>query len=192
MVDIKFWYRRLKYLYTALFFKSIGYDMGKFVMVGCGSTIVRRGFKAGDCVHIGKYSYIGPNVRFGNFCMLSDYVNFIGSEHVYDMVGVPSILAGRPTEYGTTPVTEVGDDVWIGHGVTVIRGVKLGEGCIIGANSVVTKDVEPYAVVVGVPAKKVRDRFSAEERDEHAAFLERYRKGGVVLLHDRKPVFRQV
>lgn len=58
---------------------------------------------------------------------------------------------------------EIGNDVWIGDNVIFISGIKIGNGVIIGAGSVVTKDVQPYSVVVGVPAKEIRKRFSEEE-----------------------------
>lgn len=160
-------------------------------MINKGVKISRRGFAAGDCIKIGRYNYIGPNVTLGNFCLLSDYIQFIGSDHVYDNAGVPTILAGRPPEYDVLPVTVVEDDVWIGHGATVMRGVRLGEGCIVGVNAVVTKDVAPYTIVAGVPARFIRDRFTTEERDKHAAFLEKYRRGELYLLHDRKYMFRE-
>jgi phosphonate metabolism protein (transferase hexapeptide repeat family) len=56
----------------------------------------------------------------------------------------------------------IGHDVWIGHGVTVLPGVKIGNGAVIGAGAVVSKDVAPYTIVGGVPAKLIRERFSQE------------------------------
>jgi phosphonate metabolism protein (transferase hexapeptide repeat family) len=64
-------------------------------------------------------------------------------------------------EHGVT----LGDDVWIGHGAIVLPGVTVGTGAAIGAGAVVTKDVEPFAVVVGVPAKVLRFRFEAPVRE---------------------------
>jgi len=57
----------------------------------------------------------------------------------------------------------VGNDVWIGFGATIMPGVKIGDGAIIATKSVVTKDVEPYAIVGGNPAKTIRKRFSEEK-----------------------------
>ncbi len=59
--------------------------------------------------------------------------------------------------------TTIGNDVWIGYGAIIMRGVKIGDGAIIGAGAVVTKDVEPYSVVGGVPAKVIKYRYSEQE-----------------------------
>lgn len=56
-------------------------------------------------------------------------------------------------------VVKVGHDTWIGHGVTIVQGVSVGDGAVVAAGAVVVKDVEPYAIVGGVPARKIRDRF---------------------------------
>ena len=58
--------------------------------------------------------------------------------------------------------TVIGNDVWIGNGATIMQGVKIGDGAIIGTNSLVTKDVEPYTIVGGNPAKEIRKRFDDE------------------------------
>ena len=59
-------------------------------------------------------------------------------------------------------VARVGHDTWIGHGAIVMPGVSVGDGAVVGSGAVVTKDVPPFAVVVGVPAKKIKDRFPPE------------------------------
>lgn len=62
-------------------------------------------------------------------------------------------------------VTIIGDDVWIGHGSIIMSGVNIGSGCIIAAGSVVTKDLEPYYIYAGVPAKKIKKRFETIEEE---------------------------
>ncbi|MBR5768139.1 MAG: CatB-related O-acetyltransferase [Clostridia bacterium] len=61
--------------------------------------------------------------------------------------------------YEPSQTVRIGNDVWIGEGVYIKSGVKIGDGAIIGAHAVVTHDVEPYSVVVGIPARKIRKRF---------------------------------
>lgn len=65
-----------------------------------------------------------------------------------------------------SPLPEIGNDVWIGAGVTVINGVKIGDGAIVAAGAVVTEDVKPYEIVGGIPAKHIRFRFDEETIDE--------------------------
>ncbi len=60
----------------------------------------------------------------------------------------------------------VGNDVWIGSGVNILEGVSIGDGAVLGANSTVTKDIEPYAIYVGSPAKKIGMRYSEEIVDD--------------------------
>jgi len=145
--------------------------------------IRRENLSIGDYVYIGQHTYLSPNLKIGNFCLISDQVNFIGSDHEYDNAGVPTIFAGRPD---IEPVTVVEDDVWIGHAVTIKRGVTIGEGSIIASNAVVTKDVEPYTIVAGLPAQVLKKRFNKSEINIHKTFLMDYRKGKVLFHHDRK------
>ena len=153
----------------------LGQKIQKFFLVGKGTKIAKK-FEGGECVHIGPNCYIGPNVKMGNFVLISDNVNFIGTDHVYQEVAIPTILAGRPENYETL-VTIVEDDVWIGHGVTIMRGIKIGEGSIIGANSIVTENIPPYSVYVGIPAKFIKSRFTEIQKNEHANFLKKFREG---------------
>lgn len=116
--------------------------------------------KVGECVFINSGAYISVSVDIGDYCMFGPNVSFVGQDHVFDDVGVPIIFSGRPP---VPAVTHVGRDVWLGAGVVVMAGVNIGEGAIIGANSVVTKDIPPYTICVGSPAKVIRYRFAKEE-----------------------------
>jgi len=148
-----YYFFKLKY---TLFKKS---KIGSNFIVGNNVNIDYK-FKCGHYVYIGQNSYIGKNTTLGNFVMISDMVNIIGSDHVFDIIGTPIILSGKPKEQ---PSTIIGTDVWIGHGVTIMRGVKIGDGAIIGANSVVTKDIEAYTINVGIPCKVKGYRFSSKK-----------------------------
>jgi acetyltransferase-like isoleucine patch superfamily enzyme len=111
---------------------------------------------AGHYVFIGFDCVIYSKVKIGDYTMLAPEVKIIGGDHKYDIVGRPMIFSGRDEQLET----EIGKDVWIGSRSIIMRGVKIGDGAIIGANSVVTKDVEPYSIVGGSPAKFIKNRFN--------------------------------
>ena len=111
---------------------------------------------------------IGPRVTLGRYAMLAPYVAVVGQDHQFITPGVPMIFSGRPAY----PETVIEDDVWVGFGVIVKAGVRIGRGSIVAAGAVVTKDVGPYEIHAGVPARKIGDRFkSVQDRIVHEAML---------------------
>lgn len=131
---------------------------------------------------IGKFSYtgIGTSIRsaqVGSFCSLAWNVSIGGGNHEFKNITTSPLwrfnmldrgvidrskdgeLAKRHNEFGEC---SIGNDVWIGTNAVILRGVHIGNGAIVGAGAVVTRNVEPYSVVVGAPAKPIRKRFSEE------------------------------
>jgi len=94
-------------------------------------------------------------IVIGDDVMIGPKVVIWGRDHGYDRLDVPMNTQG----YTRSQVT-IGNDVWIGASVVIVKGVQIGSGAIIGAGSVVTRNVEPYAIVAGNPAKKIRSRKS--------------------------------
>ncbi len=128
----------------------------------------------GDNFYAGKYSQIECDAEIGNNVMLANFVALIGRhDHDFRALGVPVRLASRirDTDYkgeGLCEKVRIEDDVWIGHGSIILSGVNIGQGSIVGAGSVVTKDVEPFSIYAGNPAVKIKSRFSTEaEKMEH-------------------------
>ncbi len=101
---------------------------------------------------------IGPNVSIGAYSMLAPRVAVVGGDHNYGHAGTPIIFSGRSELKNTC----IGRDVWIGYGAIVIAGCTIGDGAIVAAGSVVTKDVPPFEIHGGVPAKRLSDRFHDE------------------------------
>lgn len=124
---------------------------------------------AEEYVFAGPECVIGPGTKIGRYTLLAARVAVIGDDHVSDRAGVPMQFSGRPAQRST----HIGRDVWLGHGVIVMRGITIGDGSIVGAGAVVTKDVPSYEVWAGVPAARVRARFEdAREIAEHRAMID--------------------
>jgi virginiamycin A acetyltransferase len=119
------------------------------------------------------FDFTGDKLIIGKFCMIASHVTFImnGANHLTDAVTTyPFAIFGSGWEgamegktYPSKGNIVVGNDVWIGYNATIMGGVTIGDGAIIGTNSVVTKDVEPYSIVGGNPAKVIKKRFSDDE-----------------------------
>jgi len=120
------------------------------------------------------YEFLGDKLIIGKFCAIAEGITFImnGANHRMDGISTyPFNIFGGGWEKVTPNIEQLpfkGDtiicnDVWIGQNVTIMPGVKIGDGAIIATNSTVTKDVEPYSIVSGNPAKLIKKRFSDEK-----------------------------
>lgn len=127
--------------------------------IGKGTFISRKApIVIGSRFYCGPNCYISAKLSIGNRVMLGGHVAVVGGDHDIDSGHTNIIDAGRAELKQTT----ICDDVWIGHGVVILQGVNLGKGCVVGAGSVVTRDIPENAVTVGNPAKVVRFRNFSE------------------------------
>lgn len=110
-------------------------EIGKYVVVGRNTII-----SAKELITIGDYTVIAP------YCQIQDHDHLINRE---ELITIQS--------FKTSPI-EIGCDVWLSNSVHVLKGVKIGDGAVVGSGSVVTKDVDPYTVVAGVPAEFIKKR----------------------------------
>lgn len=113
------------------------------------------GFEIGDGSNIGAYSYMGAagGITIGRNVMMGPRVSILAEQHNFERTDAPMKSQGT-TRKGIV----IGDDVWLGASCCILDGVTIGEGAIVATAAVVTKDVPPYAIVGGVPAKVIRMR----------------------------------
>ncbi|MCP3739509.1 Vat family streptogramin A O-acetyltransferase [Rossellomorea sp. BNER] len=123
------------------------------------------------------YEFFGDRLIIGKFCAIAPGVTFImnGANHRMDGFSTyPFNIFGHGWEKYTPTLdqlpfkgdTIIGNDVWIGMDTVIMPGVKIGNGAIVAAKSVITQDVEPYTIVGGNPAKKLKNRFSEKMINE--------------------------
>lgn len=124
----------------------------------------------GDQVGIGGRCLIQADMEIGNKVMIASNVAFLNrDEHNYDVVGKAMWDSGKAQKSKII----IEDDVWIGHGVILLSPLRVARGAIVAAGSVVVKDVPPYAIVAGNPAKTIKMRFSPEQIELHDQILYR-------------------
>lgn len=136
---------------------------------------------------IGFASFVGaasilPNSKIGRYCSIANNVELISHTHPssefvsthpsfysllkqsgFTFVGTQKFNENLSVNDAGIRTTEIGNDVWIGAHVLIMGGVRIGDGAIVAAGAVVTRDVPPYSIVGGVPAKKIRMRFSEDQ-----------------------------
>ena len=141
---------------------------------------------------VGRFSYHNGNfnvsgsqkVTIGNFCAIGNNVSIITSNHDYNYTALsgavyvkyfntrqPDSIQNPPTKERTKGPVIIKNDVWIANNVTILSGVTIGNGACVANGSIVTKNVEPYTIVAGIPAKPIKKRFS----DDKIAFLEQFK-----------------
>jgi maltose O-acetyltransferase len=142
------------------------------IFLRCGKGVIiksRAYFGTGESVSIGDRSQLGKNMKaesdlkLGDDVVMGPDVVIMSSSHAFDSIDLPVNQQGGRAR---RPVI-IGNDVWIGTRVIILPGIHVGDHAIIGAGSVVTKDVPPLAVVGGNPARIIRFRASNSSREVH-------------------------
>lgn len=177
----------LKPLFNSLIYRNSKILFPSFIgnkVIFEGSNFVGR-FAHVSETFIGRYSYLGnccefSRTKIGSFCSIAKEVKLIIGSHPsrtwvsthplffsrQSYVGVGFLDDNRFNEFKSTQngySCEIGNDVWIGANVSILQGITIGDGAIIGANSLVTKDIPPYSIAVGCPAKIIRKRFTDKQ-----------------------------
>ncbi len=144
---------------------NLGFSQGKRGQIKIETkTQIGRGVILdawGGSIAIAENVFIGPytviyghgGVTIGKDTLIGTHSRILSSNH-----SIPERNSGIRSKPDILLPTTIGEDVWLGAGTTILGGVTLGDGCVVGAGAVVTKDLPPYSVAVGVPAKVVRTR----------------------------------
>lgn len=144
-----FYFNKIRVL-LARNFLSIGNNckIQPRVNLGDGNEII-----IGNNCMINEDVYI-EGASIGDYVMIAPNATIYASSHIHSSTEIPMQMQGQTLK----KICIIEDDVWIGKSVIVMPGVRIGKGSIVGAGSVVTKNVEPYSIVAGVPAKFIRSR----------------------------------
>lgn len=173
---LKHFITKRKYPHCKLYFSAAvngECTLGSYVVLFPNSYV--QNSKIGDCSYIQKNTVIS-HANIGNYCSIASNVTIGVASHpthmlstspvFYDSVQpLPFFLTKRTYQPECQPLTAIGADVWIGQGVIIKAGVTIGVGAVIGAGAVVTKNIEPYSITAGVPAKHLKWRFNEETRN---------------------------
>lgn len=128
-------------------------------------SLVQIGNHTYGCIDVRQFETTGK-LQIGHYCSIAENVRFLTSgEHSTDRISTypfrTKLLSGEADAFSKGDIV-VDDDVWLGHGALVLSGVHIGQGAVIAAGAVVTKDIPPYAIAGGVPAKVIKYRFEPE------------------------------
>lgn len=143
-------------------------------------TEIHNGSSLGRCSYLNIGSVIYPNVQIGRYCSVARNCEIGVAAHPTNFLSThsfqynPALFPNWPeyrnmerkAKFLAHRPTIIGNDVWIGAQVIVVAGVRIGDGAVIAANSVVAKDVEPYSIVAGSPAKIIRSRFQSNQIED--------------------------
>lgn len=181
----------IKRMYYVAKYRRRRVRIGKRCIIGGLKTVFEGNNVIGDNTlfsgFLGYGSYIGKNANIeayiGRFCSIGSGIETVlGNHPSRDFVSTHPAFFSTKKQAGFTYVEKcifdevsyakgtkypviIGNDVWIGQGCKLLNGITIGDGAIIAAGAVVTKDVEPYTIVGGIPAKVIRRRFSSEDID---------------------------
>ena len=142
------------------------YYIWKYGIMGAAKTaLLQPGSDISKDLQIDEYAYIGPRctigrgVHIGKYTMLANNVMIVGGDYNFKSPELPIIFSGREG----IKDTRIGVDCWIGAGSIIMAGVTIGDGAIVAAGSVVTKDIPPCTIYGGNPAKYIKNRFSIDD-----------------------------
>ncbi len=167
---LRLWRARLRHPTCTIYATDIGRDvqLGRHCRVEQG-VVLSRGVALGDYSYVNRGTLIGSG-KIGKFCSVGPGCQIGPAEHPLHHASTSPYIYGSSNiihkdshweDFSSAP--QIGNDVWIGGLVIVLQGVTIGDGAVLAAGTVITRDVAPYAVVVGVPGRVIKYRFPPEQ-----------------------------
>lgn len=155
-----------------------------YVSPGCNIKGIENIFVGNGCVIGPRATLWSTQARIfmGEKVIMGPNVTIITGDHRTDL---PGFFLADVTDADKLPENDqdvkIETDVWIGANTTILKGVDIAQGCVIAAGAVVTKSTEPFGIYAGVPAKRIRDRFSPEDLKQHLAWIREKEEKGEAL-----------
>lgn len=171
----------INYLYIKVLSARSRYQLSQFAERGQHVSLDIGGDFTPSHIHCGHHVYIGPHASFmasiahiyiGNYVTFGPSVTIRGGDHRTDLVGkhIYEIRENEKLPENDKDVI-IEDGVWVGCNVIILKGVTIGTGAVVAAGAVVTKDVPPYSIVGGNPARVIKFRFTENQVREHERVL---------------------
>lgn len=175
------------------------WPLKKFIVI---RSLKKRGKNIGGCynldaydhrlIEIGENVFIGENANFatnvgikiGDYVMFGPNVMILGGDHNFRIIGKPMF---KVKSGGINKQVIIEDDVWIGARSIILKGVKISEGTVLAAGSIITETSIPYSVYGGVPARFIKWRFSFEDLEEHLKII-----GSKYTLNEVKKIYNNL
>lgn len=166
-------YIRVKKRIKMLFLRPLFKKHGKNFVFDPNGNYSFHTIEVGNDVYIGPSAVLNASksgITIGNKVMFGPNVTIIGGDHNITRIGRYMFDVKEKLEENDLPVI-IEDDVWVGTGAIILKGVSIGRGSVVAAGALVTKNVPAYSIVGGVPAKVIKMRFTEGELAEHERVL---------------------
>lgn len=186
------WFIKLKFCQRK--YRKLNKHNKTSILINCDLTKVVVGRNTYGGIWLTDCSPSDNKLYIGSYCSIAEHVRFLlGGEHTTDSISTYPFKVmkfGDKREAGSKGNIVVKDDVWIGDGAIICSGVTIGQGAIVAAGAVVTKNVEPYAIVGGNPAKLIRYRFDENLRNrllqiDVAELFDKFKKEDMLLVYSK-------
>lgn len=170
LLEMKNFIKRIIRKFVSIKFGSKGVDCritSNIIVNGANNVFL------GNNIYIGPYAILysaTSNIYIKDNVIIGPRVSIMTANHPIDKIGV-AIIDNHEIDDKCSANIVINEDVWIGTNVVVLKGVTIGRGAVIAAGAVVNKDVAPYDIVGGVPARKIGERFTKEQIAEHERLL---------------------